>query len=406
VLEDIRYVPGSPLHLLTASSGVYAVTSQGGFPAFTRLPLDGDGDEDGVTFAADDFPLDRAASLDTDHDGSPDTWNPGMGPADSTSKLSLDAFPNDAACQLAAHAIAGGTACDIAGRISAYSPQRIEIDARGVIHLLDGAGLIRRYATATGKHLDPIVLAHEQLPAAGLMTYSPDNDRLYVGYRNGVITAIDPAAPYPRERPFAVTRSLPRGLAAAGPFVFASDNSGSSSENYTFAAAGNPISYVEPFSFNSTSYSFSAGSDRVYFVQDASSSAYYLSYERIDPVTGELTGSGDSPYDSQHAIASPTYASADGSYVLAASGQVLNGTTLAYVASLPFSPRCALWLADDTLLTLRADAQDTVLERWSPALSLQSSARFAGTPLCVTGSAGAITVITQGAGKPAFTTVP
>jgi hypothetical protein len=43
----------------------------------------------------DVFPDDPAASIDTDGDGYPDSWNPGKTEKDSTTGLTLDAYPND-----------------------------------------------------------------------------------------------------------------------------------------------------------------------------------------------------------------------------------------------------------------------------------------------------------------------
>ena len=45
----------------------------------------------------DAFPYDPAASLDSDGDGLPDRWNPGMGQLNSTSNppLELDPYPDD-----------------------------------------------------------------------------------------------------------------------------------------------------------------------------------------------------------------------------------------------------------------------------------------------------------------------
>jgi hypothetical protein len=50
----------------------------------------GDQDGDGVMDDVDAFPLDLAASVDTDGDGYPDDWNPGYTAADSTTGLVLD----------------------------------------------------------------------------------------------------------------------------------------------------------------------------------------------------------------------------------------------------------------------------------------------------------------------------
>jgi hypothetical protein len=57
--------------------------------------VDDDDDNDGVADHLDDFPLDPAASLDTDGDGSPDDWNEGKTAADSTSDPTLNLDDDD-----------------------------------------------------------------------------------------------------------------------------------------------------------------------------------------------------------------------------------------------------------------------------------------------------------------------
>jgi len=54
-----------------------------------------DADNDDIVNFNDAFPTDPAASIDTDGDGLPDSWNPGKDQSDSTTGLHLDAFPND-----------------------------------------------------------------------------------------------------------------------------------------------------------------------------------------------------------------------------------------------------------------------------------------------------------------------
>ena len=58
-----------------------------------ELPDDSDGDS--VPDYQDDFPTDIAASIDSDNDGYPDTWNSGYSANDSTTGLTLDACPAD-----------------------------------------------------------------------------------------------------------------------------------------------------------------------------------------------------------------------------------------------------------------------------------------------------------------------
>jgi len=59
-----------------------------------------DGDEDSISDRYDAFPHDPAASIDTDKDGAPDEWNPGMTQNNSTTGLYLDAWPTDPAASL------------------------------------------------------------------------------------------------------------------------------------------------------------------------------------------------------------------------------------------------------------------------------------------------------------------
>ena len=56
-----------------------------------------DSDNDSIPDIMDAFPFDPAASIDSDGDGMPDEWNPGMDREDSTSDppLEMDPFPND-----------------------------------------------------------------------------------------------------------------------------------------------------------------------------------------------------------------------------------------------------------------------------------------------------------------------
>ena len=62
----------------------------------TEADTDGDDYDDGL----DAFPLDPAASLDSDKDGYPDQWNTGKTSDDSTTGLTLDDLPYDPSAHL------------------------------------------------------------------------------------------------------------------------------------------------------------------------------------------------------------------------------------------------------------------------------------------------------------------
>ena len=109
--NQARYA-GEPLRIVESQGEIALVTRVAGRPVFqTYTPTD-DGDGDGVRNPDDAFPLDPAASEDSDSDGYPDAWNPGYGPGDSTEGLLLDAFPDDFACQTPEHGVGG--VCDFA----------------------------------------------------------------------------------------------------------------------------------------------------------------------------------------------------------------------------------------------------------------------------------------------------
>jgi hypothetical protein len=58
-------------------------------------PVGPDTDNDGIIDLMDAFPLDPAASKDSDGDGYPDKWNPGKSSTDSTTDLIIDSYPFD-----------------------------------------------------------------------------------------------------------------------------------------------------------------------------------------------------------------------------------------------------------------------------------------------------------------------
>jgi hypothetical protein len=64
------------------------------------VSVEADGDGDGVNDDDDAFPEDSAASIDTDGDGYPNSWNAGKSASDSTTGLALDAFFEDSAASI------------------------------------------------------------------------------------------------------------------------------------------------------------------------------------------------------------------------------------------------------------------------------------------------------------------
>ena len=385
------YYAGTPLRVVETQGGISVVTRVDGRPAFFTYVPSADADGDGILNLADDFPLDPAASLDSDRDGAPDAWNPGSGPADSTEGLALDAFPHDSACQLAEQALAGQPGvCDIARTIPVYTPKSIEADAEGTLYLLSPENQrIYRWSLDEDAPLNPIPIG----AGATQLAYSAENDRLYVGYANGDLTQIDLAADPLQEQPFALFVAAIRTVQTAGRFVYVMEGG----RHHTYAPNG--VRIGPGLNINSSDLAtWSAANSRMYFTNDGSPTD--VQWERIDPVTGVVTATGDSPYHGEYRFQLPLRVSRDGRFLLVGSGDILDGVSLVDLNSLPYIVTDALWLADGTLVTIRDAGGRTRLEHWDAGFHPYNYQDYAGTPLRLLESQGEITVVTEVDGRP------
>ncbi|MGK3966183.1 DNRLRE domain-containing protein [Sorangium sp. So ce1667] len=400
VMANVQRFSGEPVRVLSRPDAVVVITSEGARPVFSEYTPTDDGDGDGVPFADDAFPTDSAASVDTDGDGYPDAWNPGQTQADSTTGLVLDAFPLDSSCQLPEHGLAGDPGvCDVANGIPDYVPDQVMLGSDDVVYLFSQEhDRIFRWSLSADYHLNPIVLgASDALHAA----YGADDHRIYVAYQSGALTRIDLAAGV-AEAPFATLPAQPHGLATAGSIVMAADPSGAWGTHYTFLPSGTRVSAID-WNYQSPEYAWSAALGRMFYFSHWSPAD--LHWESIDTASGAITGHGESPYHGDFAITPPIRPSADGSYVLLGSGDLYDGTTLEVVGSLPIAPSDAAWLPDGTLITLRAEAGETVLEQWAERgqiFVMANVQRFSGEPVRVLSRPDAVVVITSEGARPVF----
>ncbi|MGB0217593.1 MAG: hypothetical protein ACPF9E_19415, partial [Alteromonas oceani] len=114
-------IDGSPLAIARNQSRAIVITERLAYLQLNIFEFSNDVDGDLVINEVDAFPSDPAASTDTDNDLYPDSWNQGMSAADSTTGLTLDAFPQEYDCWLTDHALADGT-CDYAATVPALMP--------------------------------------------------------------------------------------------------------------------------------------------------------------------------------------------------------------------------------------------------------------------------------------------
>ncbi len=393
--ENVRIFPGDPKRVVEHGGRIVVITQGASQPYVTEYVPGADGDGDGIDFASDAFPLEPAASLDSDGDGHPDAWNPGMGPGDSTQGLALDFFPLDAACQLPEHAVPGQpSVCDILAQVPLTGFQDALSDADGIVYLL-GSGLeprIQRYSPATGSYLAPIPVGL----GARTLGYAPELGRIYVGYGgNGEVTWVDPALALPLEQPFGSGRHWVQKLIAAGSHLVV--NSGWIS---VFDEDGSlrDLSTEEFYQLT-----WSPVQARLYY-RDGGSHNDLIS-RSLDPVAGLLGPVLVDPY-TYDAIQDPGRllgVSPDGARVLTEHGWLFDAVTLEVQGVLPTGIHDAVWLADGRLLTIREDAAgDMLVEQWDEELRLADSLIVSGRPVVIVHGGGQVAVLT-GDGWPSIT---
>ena len=94
--EEVMVYRTNPLLNDTDGDGILdGLEINWGLDPLNPVDAHADNDGDGVNNDNDAFPFDPAASVDTDQDGWPDSWNQGMNENNSTTGLKIDKFPSD-----------------------------------------------------------------------------------------------------------------------------------------------------------------------------------------------------------------------------------------------------------------------------------------------------------------------
>jgi hypothetical protein len=397
VLEQRAYV-GHALRVVGTDTAMAVLVNNAGNLQIHSYVPDDDSDDDGVTNAQDAFPLDAAASVDTDRDGFPDAWNTGRGAGDSTTGLTADAFPQDAACWLPSHAT--GTACNYGATIPNYTPDQVAQNG-DVIYLLSTANRrVYRWSISAGSYINPYVVGVER----GFTTDAPTviavvaaHQRLYLGYESGSIRYIDLTAGSPLEHNFAIEAYGVTGLASAGNFL-AVRGGAYYGGGHIYNASG--VVTAQGGSYNGYSHeaTWDPVNSRLYYTRE-NTSPNDLHFDAIDQGTGAITGSLETPYHGDYSIAPPIRVSANGQFILLGSGNLYRHNDLNWVGSVGTYLPDARWLANGDLVTLTTLANQTTLQRLAgSAFEAQEVQRYSGTALRVVGSDASMVVLVMNNG--------
>ena len=289
--------------------------------------------------------------MDTDGDGFPDAWNPGMSEGDSTTGLQLDSYPNDAACWLPQHG--DGVTCDVTATMPDYIPTTITSDSSGIIYLFSPENRrVYRWDPATEEHMNPLIVGSDKWlgnSTPTVMAYHEAHARVYLGYDNGDINYIDVNAG-PEEQHLATLAQSVRGLADVGNFLLAQDNSGAWESHHIYDAAGVLRHSVE-WNHYSRVYDWNPVLNRVYFFRDTSS-PNDLMWEEIDQSSGLITAQGETPYHGDYSILPPIRVSDDGSKVLLGSGDIYDASSLTWLGAIPGGFTDAQWFSNGSMVTV------------------------------------------------------
>jgi len=363
IVERISF-NGIPLGIFPTDSGYIVATSSLSGVTFNVYQPSDDSDGDGVANLDDAFPLDVAASLDTDNDGYPDSWNTGYDQADSTSGLTLDSYPLDSACYLPQHG--DGTQCDYRSTMPVFTPDKVAIDNDGIVYLLSTANnRIFRWSATTASFTNPIYVGTTDVlsPVSPTqMTYSPAHHRLYLGYTSGAMTYIDLAGEL-TEQPFANLAMSVNGLASVGQFVLAQDDSGAWESHHIYDVNGVLTDSVD-WNHYSRVYTWNEVNDRVYFFRDTTS-PNDLQYEVIDQVSGDIVAEGETPYHGAYAIIPPIRLSPNGLEVLLGSGDIYDANSLEWRRALNGTFLDAVWF-QDAIVTTSDNITNSQIQVWDP----------------------------------------
>ena len=357
-----------------------------------------DNDGDGVENWLDAFPLDVAASTDSDNDGFPDVWNSGYSQSDSVAGLTLDEFPLESACHSSQQSVNGS--CDINSSIPSFVPDQVQVDENGVVYLLSVENQrIYRWSSNSASFENPIIIGNLFTMAAGQatqMVYSQNHHRLYIGYSTGMITAFDPSTDI-KEQYFAKEPMPIKSLAQAGQLLLSHGNLtyvlyvGVKS---VYSSSGERLS-TQSAPYTSETYDWNPVNQALYYY-DLYGSYRKLRYSYIDQTDGTITLPSLSANNDPYVVYPPVRVSKDATKVFNGAGHIYDASTLQWIRDLGIEPDDAQWTSNGELLTIKYNDGQTYLERRDSSLdNVVEQISYIGKPLGLFKTNANYLVVTQ-----------
>lgn len=274
-----------------------------------------------------------------------------------------------------------------------YAPDSVLMGEDETVYLLSGANQsVFRWSVSERGYTNTISL--DGFP--GYMSYSPDTNRLYLGYADTISQVkLDESL---NEQAYITPSDTLRGLSTADEYVFACTKPGTWSVYYTYAPDGTLASEMDWKEY-SKEFVWSQSNQRMYHFQDGFS-PNDLHWEIIE-ASGAFGTSQDSPYHSSKGIRHPIRVAPDGSDVVLGSGRVHDAITLNHTYTLPNTIDDAAWIGSN-LYTLRDVGEKTQVQKWDAKYDQEMELSLNGTPIRAFSVSEGLLVITHFFDKPWF----
>ncbi|MBM7071873.1 hypothetical protein JQC92_07435 [Shewanella sp. 202IG2-18] len=315
-----KMVDGAPIALLKAESHYIVITNAINSFQLTQYELLDDVDGDGIENNTDNFPNDVSASVDSDNDGYPDAWNDGYTETDSTSQLTLDAFPQDYVCWSAEHA-ATDSSCDFTATMTDYLPEITFADSNGVVYLYSNSNkVVHRWSSESEQYVAPAKVGMDYFDAdinPFTIEASSNHGRLYLGYSTGEINFLPINTLSGAEQPFIKLSQSIEKMVNAGNFIVVKEGE-NYSQNRQIIDRNGAITSTET---NSDRFEYSVwdqSSNHLYY-RGGSESPRYI---QIDQTSGTISDRGSLDYDYRHVYRGALRLSVNAQKLLVGSGTV------------------------------------------------------------------------------------
>lgn len=278
--------PGTIKHVVGNNAQYTIIAKQiDGYISY-RFVFSEDSDDDGVNNSNDAFPIDAAASKDTDDDGFPDAWNTDWS---GDTHLSLDKFPNDFSCWLDSHSDDQGN-CNYSTFSQTLSVDTYEMTTTGDAYLVDlSKGIVARFDSHIGTYKSPIKLSKENTfynPNLKSVSYSETHQRVYYLDRTYGIYFFDVASSETNNQflNFSQNKTY-NNVKATGEFVYV-DYQVPNSSAYRFDVADINSSIVSSDNIARNFTQFLTADGSTLYAYDNSSTYRNLYKYNIDQQTG------------------------------------------------------------------------------------------------------------------------